>query len=140
MNSLLAISLPRPEKFWHVEIPGEPQPWKRVGQGKYGHKYNRSAKDEKGFAWQFRAACPEIRCDDGSILWGIRFRFCTGRKISGDLDNLMKQCADSIQSIVFENDRMVKEAFMVVVPSKRPRTEMLLYHVSPDYLASWSDL
>ena len=130
--SLLEIHLRRPKIYYHCEIPGEAMPWKRPGQ----YHHNASERDQERILDAVQMACPRIKRDDGCTKWGIRFRFFTNYANVGDWDNLAKNICDALQGRVWQNDRMIREAYVVIVPHKRPRTEILLYPITDDYLAA----
>ena len=129
MTSLLTVCLGRPEKFWHIEIPGEPQAWKRAGRGKFGHTFNASKNEQKTIAWQVVAACPDIR-RNRIRFWGVRFRFFCASRAPKDADNLAKNYLDGLQGTVWKNDKMIRELYVAVIPSAMPRTEMVLYEIA----------
>jgi len=151
---LRRIILPLPATYHWAEIPGEPRAWKRPGRGKYGHAYNASLKDQKAFAWQVRAALPNIRLDETSD-FGVRCAFLCSqermiherklilrkRKVysrgqeHGDCDNFLKNCLDAMNGFVWADDVQVIEAFATVreCDARGPRTEILLYPIDEAY-------
>jgi Holliday junction resolvase RusA-like endonuclease len=141
VNSLIAIVLPPPHPCYHCEIPGEPLPWKRAGEGHFG-KYNKSKGAQENIAWAVVAALPHLKRAPHSSLWGVRMRFFYSRGTPGDLDNLAKNVCDALQSVVWDNDSKVRLGFFVMVPTttKRARTELLLYPLTIDELASWGEV
>lgn len=128
-------------RFWHFKIEGDPQPWKRKG-GFGNRSYNPSAEAQKDIAWAVRGCCPGLHNEDESKLWGVRLAFFSTRLTTTDVDNLVKNFLDALngQGIAWTNDNKVREIYAIVVPDPRPRTEAVIFEISPDYLASWSVL
>jgi Holliday junction resolvase RusA-like endonuclease len=135
------FALSRPQRSWHIEIPGEPQTWKRKG-GSGNRSFNPSREHQKDIAWSVKASCPELRSEDKFQKWGARFVFYSCNLATSDVDNLIKNFFDALNNrgMCWVDDRQVREIYAVIVPAKRPRTELLLYHVSEDYLAARSEL
>jgi Holliday junction resolvase RusA-like endonuclease len=133
--------LKRPQRSWHIAIPGEPQSWKR--KGGYGNRsYNPSREHQHDIAWAVRASCPGLSFDDGFQKWGVRIVFHSSTLAMNDIDNLTKNILDALQGkqMCWKDDRQVRELYAVIVPAKLARTELLLYLIDEDYLAARSEL
>jgi Holliday junction resolvase RusA-like endonuclease len=135
-TSILEVTLGRPKLFYHCELPGEPMPWKRVGR--YNH--NPSREHQKKIADQVRMALPQLGRVDETSRWGVRFRFFSRFANVGDWDNLAKNICDALNGVVWKDDKSIREALVWVVPHERPRTELLMYPITDDYLATRSNL
>jgi Holliday junction resolvase RusA-like endonuclease len=137
--SIRKIILDIPQKFWHMEIPGEAEPWKRAG-GSGSRKFNPSAKYQSDLAWSVKAAAPDMRSDDPVQPWGIRLFFYSMTLTITDADNLVKNWLDALQGkhMCWVNDKQVREVFVRVLPHPRARIEALLYHITRDQLSTWA--
>lgn len=139
--NLRAFALTLPQRCWHIEIPGEPQSWKR--KGGYGNRsYNPSKEHQHDIAWAVRASCPGLTFEDKFLKWGVRIVFHSSNLAMNDIDNLTKNILDALQKkdMCWVDDRQVRELYAVIVPAKRARTELLLYLIDEDYLAARSEL
>ena len=136
--NILNFALTRPMKpYYWFEVPGEPLPWKRVG-GR-DRNYNPSQQTQEAIAWSFRASFPEAKRDDGATKYAVRFRFFHKRSVPGDIDNLAKNYADALQNVLWQNDKMIRELYAILLPSENPRTEIVIYEITDDYLAMMSE-
>lgn len=143
--SLLHFTLARPEGLYYFfEVPGDPQPWQRAGWGKHGAR-NTSAEAQATIGWAAKVACRGLTKETNTKQkWGVRCRFLcspTQSTEKSDVDNMLKNVLDGLKKIVYFEDRQVRETFAIAVhTTAKPRSEILAYHISPDYLAARSEI
>ena len=108
-----------------IVIPGEPQSQQRHRDGRYGGKYDPSAKAKQSFA---------VRClaqwrPDGSPtdkLFEVDASFyCSGNVKDGD--NCFKFVADALEGLYWLNDRQIKKHHVHIIDnSEHPRTVLII--------------
>lgn len=91
------------------------------------------------FAWSVKAALPSLK-PGAAAFYGVRLRFFSAYPQPGDIDNLTKNVLDALNKNVWRDDRLVKSLFVVgPLGSLRPRTELLIFPLTVNDLAEWSD-
>lgn len=114
-------------------IPGDPIPKGRPRwNGKSGKPRTpaRTKQGEHDFAWRWRQAAGPMR-PDGTSEFGIRLLLVMGDEVKPDVDNLEKLILDSLQGVVWVNDRQVTTVCKHRIRGSGPRTEIAVYRMAP---------
>src|SRR5271168_22214 len=84
-----------PRVLLHVEIPGHPHTWERVGWSR-GRSYDPNSEAKSRFLWQLKAACPGLRPDLVSRI-GVKLEIWTAKTDAWneDIDNFTKFYLDA---------------------------------------------
>lgn len=111
----------------HFTVKGQPLPWQRAGRnGKHTFNTSRNETAKEAIAWEARAAMGNMPPIEGPVRMRLAFLFewpksytqtrrraCYGNMVDskrfGDIDNLTKLVADSLNGIAFEDDSQVAE-------------------------------
>lgn len=97
-------------------LRGEPQPWKRVTQAKFG-KWRlvnpmENVQAQTNLRKAFKVAYPKFEAIEKRRL-GVQYFFRT-RFDSSDEDNLSKQVNDAFNKVIWADDRIIKEKYIRV--------------------------
>lgn len=138
--NLTMIELKKPvAPYYFFEVAGEPVACERPRVTRFGSylpEKSRAAEDK--IAWSFRASFPGDNLDETST-FGVRLRFFCD-KTRKDCDNLQKTVFDALNKILWKDDKQIREVYCVVTANHRPRTEILIYRISEDYLAQCGEI
>lgn len=115
-----------------AELPGDPVPWARAGQGRLGQSYTVEKQRAHADALGWAMLQARKRRHPLTVPFGLWVTFYRANRRHCDIDNLLKLVLDAGQGVLWANDSQVDLVIArVIVNHELPRTELVAFRREP---------